>query len=323
MDILIIEDDNQFEGARKGINLPLMLYGNVVGVIGVTGEHAEVVKYVQIVKNMTETIMEENAQLEQKKIDDRILARFLDEWILDGVPLSPDMIERGARLGIDIKQHYRVLVIVLANLRSYNDTALGQTLIDNVNRTLRQMIEKIPGGVFTKTATKMICVLPGKNTDAMMMEKALHLISALEERFDTPLFAGIDGDAENIHLAYHQASKAVQGCNSHNKNISFYDDIGLEIFMDEIPLSHRIAFVRRIFQGIQEKDLPHYLTLLEVYFSVNGSITKASEQLFLHKNTLQYRLKKFHEKTGYNPRLLEDSALIFLAIQFYHSVEYQ
>ena len=53
LDILIIEDDNQFEGARKGINLPLMLYGNVVGVIGVTGEHAEVVKYVQIVKNMT------------------------------------------------------------------------------------------------------------------------------------------------------------------------------------------------------------------------------------------------------------------------------
>nr|WP_245169601.1 helix-turn-helix domain-containing protein [Enterococcus faecium] len=45
----------------------------------------------------------------------------------------------------------------------------------------------------------------------------------------------------------------------------------------------------------------------------NGSIKNCSEELFIHKNTLQYRLNKFHSLTGYTPRNYDDYHILKLA----------
>ena len=42
---LCIYKDGQYHGCRKGINLPVFLKEQIIGVIGITGEVAEVMKY--------------------------------------------------------------------------------------------------------------------------------------------------------------------------------------------------------------------------------------------------------------------------------------
>ena len=49
---LFIAYDGQYEGARKGINMPIFFDNQVIGVIGVSGD-SEVEKYTEIVKAMT------------------------------------------------------------------------------------------------------------------------------------------------------------------------------------------------------------------------------------------------------------------------------
>src|SRR4051812_1646736 len=56
---LIIEDTGQFKGTKKGINLPIYFENKLIGVIGITGEKDEVVKYGQIIKKMTEILIKE------------------------------------------------------------------------------------------------------------------------------------------------------------------------------------------------------------------------------------------------------------------------
>jgi carbohydrate diacid regulator len=51
------------------------------------------------------------------------------------------------------------------------------------------------------------------------------------------------------------------------------------------------------------------------YIANNGSLNKTSEQLFIHKNTLQYRLNRIEQTTGLNPRNLEDLIKLYIAIQ--------
>ena len=60
LDELIIQSDDEYEGTRKGINLPILLDGEIAGVVGITGERDEVVKYGQIIKKMTEILLIEN-----------------------------------------------------------------------------------------------------------------------------------------------------------------------------------------------------------------------------------------------------------------------
>lgn len=317
LDELIIPDNSRFKGSLKGINLPLVLNGRVIGVIGVTGEYKEVMKYGQIIKKMTEAMMQENYQKEQKKIDDRIHARFLDEWVLEGAPVTPTLAERGARLNIDVRQPYRVLVAQIANFRHYSDTPEGQVMIDNINRRVRQSMAKIQGGVFAKTASKMICLFPGENSDACMERHGAAILKTVEQEFAVQLHIGIDGGEGPVHQSYQQASKAALACAQGECSIALYNNIGLEIFLGDISPVLRRTFVNRIFRGYSEKEVAQLVAALQVYFETNGSIEKTAGRLFLHKNTLQYKLKKMHEKTGYDPRNIAHSALIYLAVQFY------
>lgn len=318
MDMLVIDHDDQLEGSRKGINLPLILHDTWVGVIGMTGEYKEVMKYGQIIKKMTEAMMLENDQHEQKKIDDRIMTRFLDEWVLDGAPLMPEMIERGARLNIDVRKRYGVIVAVIADLHRYSDSAKGQMLIDRINRTIRRKMEAIAGGIFAKTATKMICLIPNAEAQHGGLETiANSIVKEAQDAFGVQLHAGIASVSNSAHQGYQQASKAVQACASGSQSVYHYDNIGLEIFMEDISQASRTAFIRRIFRGYSDKELASAVELLRVYYEANASLQEAARRLYLHKNTLQYKLNKMRERTGYDPRNIADSALIYLAIAFY------
>ena len=58
-DIIKINRDEEYIGSRKGINLPLNFNGELIGVIGISGEINEVEKYGQIIKRMSEILIKE------------------------------------------------------------------------------------------------------------------------------------------------------------------------------------------------------------------------------------------------------------------------
>lgn len=57
--------------------------------------------------------------------------------------------------------------------------------------------------------------------------------------------------------------------------------------------------------------------MLIVFSKNDGSINLTSKELYIHKNTLQYRLKKIKELTGYDPRKLRDFSILYIATLLY------
>ena len=45
------------------------------------------------------------------------------------------------------------------------------------------------------------------------------------------------------------------------------------------------------------------------------SLKETADQMFLHKNTLQYQLDKIWKNTGYNPREFRDAAILYIALK--------
>ncbi|RPF43200.1 carbohydrate diacid regulator [Hydrogenoanaerobacterium saccharovorans] len=319
---LIVQNNSEYEGTRKGINLPIVFQNEVVGVIGITGEREKVVKYGQIIKKMTEILLLDTSAKEQKKIDDRIRARFLDEWVFgDAGNFNQPFIERGIELGIDITVPRRVLVASIIELKNYSDNPEGQRLIDNVNKTVRHMMEQTSGGVFMKTAFQFVCLVPDC-PDEQMNRLAEQIARTVYGAFQVRLAIGIDSRAASyslIHQSYIKAEKALRACvSSSDKKPRFYNDINVELFMGDIPKATKEEFVRRVFRGCTPEEIENWMPLLQAFFDVDGSIGLAAQRLFIHKNTLQYKLKKLHELTGYDPRSLSNAALFTMAIQFYN-----
>ena len=55
--------------------------------------------------------------------------------------------------------------------------------------------------------------------------------------------------------------------------------------------------------------------LIEALWDAHGNVSKASQKLFLHRNTLQYRIDRFAEQTGLNVKDMNDLTLCHLLLQ--------
>ena len=124
-----------------------------------------------------------------------------------------------------------------------------------------------------------------------------------------------------MNESYKQAKKALQSClRTKTSAIRFYDEIDMELFADEISNQAKIRYLQKIFREYTTAELQETVELLEKFYENNGSITKTAETLFIHKNTLQQRLKKIHSRTGYDPRSLSDNSVLYMAIYFYRDL---
>ena len=60
LDEYYISEEKATETARKGLNLPLELDGEIVGVVGITGSYDEVINQGRLLKKMTEILLQEH-----------------------------------------------------------------------------------------------------------------------------------------------------------------------------------------------------------------------------------------------------------------------
>ena len=54
---LSVQNDTQYYGARKGINMPVFFDDEIIGVIGITGEEQDVIGYAKILQKMTQILV--------------------------------------------------------------------------------------------------------------------------------------------------------------------------------------------------------------------------------------------------------------------------
>ncbi len=319
---LYITPDMETPTTRAGLNLPIVLGQEIVGVIGITGVYDQVVGYGQIVKKMTEILLRESTEQDQKRFDQRIRSRFLEEWVLgEGLSNGEALAERGLALGIDITLRRRVMVVSVQNLAQYTDTAKGQELMEKFETEIGRVVEADSlSNIILRNAGRQI-ILTTYRSDEKMYALALRIREEVRRDHGVPLCIGIDSTAGDVHQAYALANKAWRSSASAPDGILAYDHVTMEMFLTDIPKNLKEEYLHKIFPGCGWEELRRWVGILEVYFSAEGSITQAAQRLYIHKNTLQYQLKKLDELTGYDVRLPSQAPVLYMAVLFFKDVE--
>lgn len=323
LEILTIHDDEEYTGAKPGLNLPIEFQNDIIGVIGVTGPEKKVGKYGQIIKKMTEILLLDISMRKEMDVEQRIRARFLNDWI-HGLPqeINRQMVENGRQIGIDITLPRRILLVSIIPREGAATVAL-QRVIDAAEGSVRKVLVGFTEAIVFKSGSALVCLV-SRAEDARMLEWAGVLKARIEENQALCVCIGIDDPVANfvhINTAYQHAQKALRTClRSPSKDIRLYDSINMEIFSGEIPDMIKLEYVRRIFRDCTWEEIAGWIPLLDTYYACDGSIARASQALYIHKNTLQYRLRQLYEKTGYDPRSIRFSSLYYNAIHFYHDL---
>lgn len=108
-----------------------------------------------------------------------------------------------------------------------------------------------------------------------------------------------------------------------DNHISRYDKLGLGRLIYQLPRSLCEMFIEEVFPDEAYKQLDEETKMtIETFFDndLNGSET--SRELFVHRNTLVYRLEKVKLKTGLDLRLFEDAVLFKMATMVRTYIDY-
>lgn len=156
-------------------------------------------------------------------------------------------------------------------------------------------------------------------------EEIERLIAQTAEKLKLPagvtLKAGVDVQPSagmELRRGKERAQKSLKAAMlSQERDVVYYHELTFGVFISEIPDESKREYLARVFKGITDTELQYWMELLEIFYACEGSITRTAEKMFIHKNTLQYQLKKLKSVTGYDPRSISNAAIYQNALWFW------
>jgi carbohydrate diacid regulator len=143
-------------------------------------------------------------------------------------------------------------------------------------------------------------------------EELLQLAAAIEETIENETkikaYIGIGGIKENLFQlqeSYDEASRAIEVGKIYNTSnkIYKYSNLLLERFLYEVPLHLCERYSKGLFVKEYKKLLSEeMLRTIDKFFENSLNLSETSRQLFIHRNTLVYRLDKIQKVMGLDLR---------------------
>ena len=118
-------------------------------------------------------------------------------------------------------------------------------------------------------------------------------------------------DLFKVSSSYDTARIALNSQSEPDCNYALFDELTLEILLGSINETAASEFLQKTIALLDETDR----SVLSCYFEHEQSLSRTSEALFLHKNTLQYKLDRIHKICGLNPRSFRDGVILYLALR--------
>ena len=182
--------------------------------------------------------------------------------------------------------------------------------------------EKNKDYVISVSETDIVLVKEVKpNCDSKEIEKVAHtIVDTTGTEFFQKVTIGIGTVAENIKdlaRAFKDAQVAIEVGKVFDteKNIINYENLGIGRLVYQLPTTLCEMFLQEVFKKGSLESLDHEtLMTIQAFFENNLNVSETSRKLFVHRNTLVYRLEKIRKLTGLDLREFEHAITFKVAL---------
>ena len=232
---------------------------------------------------------------------------FVKNIILDNVlPGDISIKSRELHFNADINR-----VVFLISIISSNDVS-AYDVIQNL------FPDKNKDFVFNITESEIVLVKEIKSgIDVKDLEKlARSIADTLQTEFFTRVNIGIGTPVigvKDLARSFKEAQIAIEVGKVFDteKNIVSYDNLGIARLIYHLPTTLCETFLKEVFKKGSIESLDHEtLFTIQRFFENNLNVSETSRKLFVHRDTLVYRLDKIKKLTGLDLREF-DHAIIF------------
>ncbi|WP_343464312.1 CdaR family transcriptional regulator [Pantoea sp.] len=308
-------------GVRPGVNLPLHIDGEIVGVIGLTGQPASLRHYGELVCMAAEMMLEQARLLHLLAQDSRLREELVLNLIRSEA-VSPALNEWAQRLGIDLNEPRVAAVIEVDSGQLGVDSAMAelqqlQTLLTTPDRDNLIAIVSL---------TEMVVLKPALNAHGRYDQdehrrRVDQLLQRMKESGQVRMrialgnfFTGPGSIARSWRTA--RTTMIVGKQRMPSQRSYFYQDLVLPVLLDSLRGGWQANELARPLMKLKASDSNGLLRrTLAAWFSHNVQPSATARALFIHRNTLEYRLNRIAELTGLNLGSFDDRLLLYIALQ--------
>ena len=244
---------------------------------------------------------------------------FIKNLLLDNL-LLVDIYNRAKRLHIDVEKKRIVFL-----LESSPDRDKGT--LDNI-----KSIFNVKGADFVTAVdeTSIIIVKElsedgGYEEAADVANEILNVVGQDEDKLTHIAYGTIVKELKDVSKSYKEARMALDigKIFSEEKNIVAYNTLGIGRLIYQLPIPLCKIFIKEIFSNKTPDNFDdETLTTINKFFENNLNVSETSRQLFIHRNTLVYRLDKLQKSTGLDLRVFEDSITFKIALMVVKYMKY-
>ncbi|MEQ8154978.1 MAG: PucR family transcriptional regulator ligand-binding domain-containing protein [Clostridiaceae bacterium] len=270
------------------------------------------VKLVEVSKEISNAII--LARIEESSVN-----QFLSNILFGDGELEENTIDKASYFGYNLEGKCCAGIIDIDKLQELMKPTNEGNEIDIAG--IKVAFRKIVQEVFEKYALKVpvidnedsiIFIIRADENCTGRLEKALREIQdVISSRMQgLSVSVGIGNAYEDLKMmkqSLNEAELAIASskCQGLYNTVSRYKEIGIYGLLFGVENKNILYnYYLSVLGPIVQKDKKHKdmtsLEVLETYLNENCNITSAAEKLFLHRNTLKYRIKKIEEELGYD-----------------------
>ncbi|WP_113671552.1 CdaR family transcriptional regulator [Vallitalea guaymasensis] len=322
-------DENKYEGVKQGINMPFYYNNEVAGVIGITGAPKEIENAAEIVRMSTELMLEQQALKERVYFHQSQKTFFINKLLTMNTDEEwSSTVHWGSKLGYDLNTPRVVCLIQIQNLDSIvkknpllNKEKVKEYVLNNIKGTKKHNKQDISSYV---TINKIIIFKTLNKTDSENVKKELRdYIDNIKSSFgniEVELLFGVGTYHPSMYgynKSYEEAKAMINYGNLMNKRneTMFARDHVFELLFASINKEKMDYFLGPFVKKVNNND--EMLLTMQALIKNNMNLIKASQDLFVHRNTIVFRLNKLKEMFNINPLHNESDRLLLHLIYLY------
>ncbi|MDQ6599072.1 transcriptional regulator [Bacillus salipaludis] len=334
------DEVKELNNVLPGVAAPIIINQETVGVLGIVGNPAEVKKYAQLVKSHVELLCHEYLKKEIRILESKSLDHLVHNLLSsDTIEDMSQIIRFGKMLGYNLdKEFKRVCLIIEMDMLSEQftgthpkipNTFSWQFLQDNMMDILRHyLIDNKEDILSLLTLDQFILIkaIDAAESSECFNKQLEHKISRMSEyiqskyQFNARISIGsMKKGINGIKESYEESLKTLIAGKKTTifPEVYYYNDLNiiLELIGTDLPpyIAERLSDKLTCFY--QHVNFPTLSSTFITYCKCNMNISETARSLFLHRNSLVYRLEKISELTSLDITNFEHCLLLYFAIK--------
>jgi purine catabolism regulator len=312
-------------------NVPLIHDGDCSGYLIVIPNHAVSIKEEEGLFHQAAEILSihmDRFQDEHQSITDYRWTLLLERYLQKKMAAEP-FLEQTRELGKKVQAAaYLCVKIVPPPDETHNEAASNKGL-----RKIRRELMHHPyltelGSYHLYLNNEMVSLFTLPHNSLSIPDFYQRIVTSFEEVLDATADSAFRCYISKTKFKLSDILEACDECDhaqviserlSLNNPVTLFSDLELNFLFRHIPQKTLEKYSHNILQPLLDKGEAYtteMLRTLEAYFSGEGNINEAAKQLFIHRNTVLYRIEKVSELLGVDTRKISDLLQLKLALLF-------